>query len=157
MRNRVVGNLAIVAVIVGVMTCAPDELCFTENGSEVRIDFKRIIYPDTDSAFTENDTLIFLQIKALDTDSVFVQMDTLSTVVLPINTGSDETTFLFDTERGAYALELSYQRKQRLIPADCGPEQIFDELAATTFSFDSLAVIQPRLIDPPITNVEIYH
>jgi hypothetical protein len=157
MRKRAAGNLAIFAVIMGTLACAPDEICFTDNSTEVRIDFKRIIYPDTDSAFTENDTLVFSQITAVDTDSIFVQMDTLSSVILPLNTSLDVTTFLFDTEQDAYSLELQYQRTQRLISADCGPEQVFDQLTVEASSFDSLAVIQPSLIDPPVTNVEIYH
>ena len=156
MRNRAVGKVAIFVVIIGTMTCAPDEICFTDNSTEVKIDFKRIIYPETDSAFVENDTLIFLQITALETDSVFLQVDTVSTVVVPINTGKDETTFLFDTDQNSYSLALEYQRTQRLISADCGPEQIIDELTLKQSTFDSVSVIQPTLSDPPITNVEIY-
>ena len=157
MRNGAVCRMAILGVILGVMACAPDEICFTDNSTEVRIDFKRIVYPDTDSAFTENDTIVFLQITALNTDSIFVQLDTLSTVVLPLNTGMDETTFLFDTDQESYNLTLNYQRAQRLISAECGPEQIIDDLLVEQSTFDSLAVVQSSLIDPPITNVEIYH
>jgi hypothetical protein len=139
------------------MTCAPDEICFTDNSTLVRIDFKRVVYADTDSAFLENDTLIFFQVSALETDSIFIQLDTLSSLVLPVNTGQDQTTFTLDTDRGSHHLELQYHRAQRLISVECGPEQIFDQLEARAATFDSLSIKQPNLTDPPATNVEIYN
>ena len=156
MGNRAVRRLAIFALIMGIFACAPDEICFTENSTQIKVDFKRIVYPGTDSAFVENDTLIFLQITAQETDSIFRQADTLSTIVLPLNTGKDETTFLFDTDQNSYSLGLKYVRTQRLISTDCGPEQIIEELTLEQSTFDSAAVVQPILIEPPVTNVEIY-
>lgn len=161
MRNRVlprvIHKIRLLAVFMGFIACAPDEICFTDYSTQVRIDFKRIIYPGTDSAFLENDTLIFFQISAQDTDSIFIQTDTLSSVVLPVNTAVNETTFVFNTDRGTNHLELQYQRTQRLISVDCGPEQIIDQLEAGQSTFDSLEVVQPTLSEPPVTNVEIYH
>jgi len=141
---------------VGTVACAPDEICFTDNSTEVRIDFKKVVYAGTDSAFTENDTLVFAQISALDTDSIFIQDDTLTSVILPLNTGNNETTIVFDTDLERHTLELKYQRTQRLISADCGPEQIIDQLEALHSTFDSLVVLQPVLTEPPTTNVEVY-
>ena len=156
MRYRVLPKLSLLAVLMGFAACAPDEICFTENSTEVRIDFKRVFYAGTDSAFTENDTLIFLQVSALETDSVFIEADTLSRVVLPLNTGKNETTFVFDTDQSTHTLGLQYQRTQRLISADCGAEQIIDQLEAVQSTFDSVTIVLPQLTEPPTTNVEIY-
>ena len=161
MRNRVrpgvIKLLVILVFIIGFFNCAPDEVCIGLNNTELRIDFKRVVYPDTDSAFVENDTLIFYQISAEDTDSVFVELDTLSRVFLPVNTGQNETTFLFDTDRGSHSLNLSYRRTSRLASVDCGPEQLIEQLTTGPSSFDSVAVLQPALTDIPNTNVEVYH
>ena len=103
MRNRVlsrvVNKLAILATFMGIITCAPNELCFTDNDTQVKISFKKEIYSGTDSAFFENDTLIFSRITALDTDSIFIELDTLSRVVLPVHTGVNFTVFLFEIGR----------------------------------------------------------
>lgn len=160
MRNRVwswvVSKLAILATFMGFTTCAGDESCFTDNDTRVKISFKRVIYPDTDSSFLENDTLIFSRVTALDTDSIFIGTDTLSRVVLPVNTGVNVTVFVFDSDQGSDTLELRYQRQQRLISVDCGPEQIIDNLEAGAFTFDSLGILIPALLEQADTNVEVY-
>ena len=160
MRNRVparvISQITIVAIFFGSIACAPDEICFTENDTRVKIDFNRIIFPGTDSAVVENDTLIVFQISALGTDSIFVELDTVSSVILPVNTVADATTFVFETDQGTQSLELMYQRSQRVISVDCGPEQIIDGLEIGQSTFDSLEVVQPALIEQPNTNVEVY-
>jgi len=161
MRNRVwswvVNKLAILGTIMGIITCAPDEVCFTDNDTQVKISFKKEVYSGTDSAFFENDTLIFSRITALDTDSIFVEVDTLSRVVLPVNTGVNLTVFLFASDQGSDTLELSYKTVSRLISVDCGPEQIIDHLRAGVSTFDSLEILNPALLLQVITNVEVYH
>jgi len=160
MRNRVwcwvINKLAVFATFMGFMACAPDEICFTNNDTQVKISFKKEIYPGTDSAFFENDTLIFSRISALDTDSIFVESDTLFRVVLPVNTGTNATIFIFDSDQGSDTLELHYQGTHKLISVDCGPEQIIDNLEAGVFSFDSLAILNPVLLESENTNVEVY-
>ena len=160
MRNRVltriVNKTTILAALIGGITCAPDEICFTDNDTRVKIDFNRILFPGTDSALVETDTLIIFQITAPGPDSVFLSQDTVTNVILPVNTLAEATTFVFDTDQGVKSLELTYQRTQRLISVDCGPEQIIDELAIGETTFDSLEVVQPSLFEQPNTNVEVY-
>ncbi len=155
-RSRVVNKLAILFTFIGIITCDPNELCFTDNDTRVKISFKRIIYSNTDSSFLENDTLIFSRITALGTDSIFVESDTLSTVVLPVNTGVNFTVFLFDSNQGSDTLELSYKTISRLISVECGPEQIIEDLEAGVFTFDSLGILNTALLEQVITNVEVY-
>lgn len=144
-------------ILFALLNCAPDEICFTDHGTQIQIDFKRVTYPGTDSAFVERDTLIFFQVSALETDSIFIAQDTLSSIVVPVNTGKNQTIIVFDTDRGTHQLELSYHRSQRLISAVCGPEQIINTLETGTTSFDSAVVIQPALIEPADSNVEVYN
>ena len=87
-----------------VLNCAPDEICFTDHGTQIQIDFKRVTYPGTDSAFVENDTLIFFQVSALETDSIFLVQDTLSSIVVPVKTGKNQTIGVFDTDRWRHQL-----------------------------------------------------
>ena len=77
-------------------------------------------------------------------------------MVLPVNTGADVTIFEFDTDLGVHTMELQYQRTQRLISVDCGPEQIIEVLAAGETTFDSLEIIQTTLLSDPTTNVEVF-
>ena len=156
--TRFLFRLLFISVFTGlVLNCAPDEICFTDYGTQIKIDGKRGTYPGTDSAFVENDTLIFFEVSALETDSIFVAEDTLSSVVVPVNTGKNETIIVFDTDRGTHQLELSYHRSQRLISADCGPEQIINALETGSTSFDSAVVIQPAITEPANSNVEVYN
>jgi hypothetical protein len=100
--------------------------------------------------------LIFSQITALLTDSLFVVSDTLSTIILPVNTGADVTVFILDSEQGRDTLEFNYNRQQRLISVECGPEQVINNLEAGQSTFDSLGILHQELIEE-VTNVEIYH
>jgi len=149
-------SLILVVLLAGLINCAPDEICFTENDTRVKISFKKVIYRDTDSAFLENDTLIFSQITALLTDSLFVVSDTLTTIILPVNTGADVTVFILDSDQGSDTLEFSYNRQQRLISVECGPEQVIDNLEAGQSTFDSLGILNQELTEQVTTNVEIY-
>ena len=148
--------MTLVLFLAGLINCAPDEICFTENDTRVKISFKQVIYPDTDSAFLQNDTLIFSRITALLTDSVFVVSDTLTSTILPVNTGADVTVFILDSDQGNDTLELRYKRVQRLISVDCGPEQVIDNLEAGLSTFDSLGILFQELNEKVTTNVEIY-
>ena len=93
----------------------------------------------------------------METDSIFITQDTLSSVTVPVNTGKNQTIVVFDTDRGTHQLELNYHRTQRLISADCGPEQSINSLETGTTSFDSAIVIQPALTEPANSNVEVYN
>jgi len=155
--TRAVFKLSVSTVFAGLVACAPDEICFTDNSTLVNLAFKRVTYAGTDSAFVENDTLIFYQVTALETDSLFILQDTLSRMALPVNTGVDQTTFLFETDQGDYSLEVSYHRTQRLLSAECGPEQTYDELETGATNFDSAVVEIPALTTSTQANVEVFN
>ncbi len=138
-------------------SCAPDEICFSDNTTLVQLEFLTIQYEGTDSAEVVNDTLIFNSITAQATDSVFVEGDTLAKLALPVNTADTVTWFLFDSDRGMDSLQLSYRVFRRLISEECGPEQIFDELNLGSTSFDSVVIIAPLLNQQIAKNVEVYY
>lgn len=153
-----IGRLAVLLMMLvfGHLGCAPDEICTTGNDTLVKIKFLVRQYPGTDSARILTDTLIFNSVGAVGTDSIFISGDTLTALAIPLNTGTNSTTFLFDSNQGVDTLQLNYQRFQTLVSVDCGPEQVIDSLKLGIFSFDSAVISGTLLHKEVVSNVEIY-
>jgi hypothetical protein len=138
------------------VACAPEEVCITDNTTLIEVGFYKELFAGTDSAMMEQDTLIVNRITALGTDSIFVTSVSLSEVSLPVNTGSNETTYIFELPSGDQTLQFSYQVFTRFVSEECGLEVIIDSLQVGQTSFDSVVVTQ-RLLNTDIeNNVEVY-
>ena len=138
------------------VACAPEEVCITDNTTLIEVGFYKELFAGTDSAMMEEDTIIVNSITAFNTDSIFVLADTITAVSLPVNTGTNETTYVFELPTSNQSLQFSYQVFTRFVSEDCGLEVIIDSLQVGQTTFDSVVVTQ-RLLNSDIeNNVEVY-
>ncbi len=148
------GISAMLALIIG--GCAPEEVCITDNTTVIQVGFFKEVFSGTDSAEVEEDTLIINSITALGTDSVFLSAQEVSQLTLPINTGSDQSTYNLELPSSTETLQFSYQVFSRFVSEDCGLELIVDSLKLGQTSFDSVVITQTLLNSNIDNNVEVY-
>lgn len=111
-----------------------------------------------DTATSNPKAIEFSLITAIDSEVIFYS-DTLSSqYYLPVNTDSEQTTFLFlNIDNSIDTLSLIYDKKEKLISEDCGFDLLFNnvEIEFTTFNkAESLGNDLSRLNEE---NIKIYH
>lgn len=132
-------------------SCGDEPTCVDRDTSLVKIDFvgedglAKDIIINSLSAIGKNDGFP----EYLD--------DTLSTLVLPLNPGARNTTFILNRPNSIDTIGLSYDVVAQLISPECGLDAAFSKLDTTRITFAS-AIIISRIIDEQIeTNIEITH
>ena len=81
--------------------------------------------------------------------------DTLSSISLSLNPGAITTTFIFEQTTGTDTIGLSYSVVARLISPECGLDAAFDNMDTTITSFNMLEILDSRIHEDIITNIEI--
>ena len=81
--------------------------------------------------------------------------DTLSSINLSLNPGSLTTTFILEQTTGTDTIGLSYSVEAVLISPECGLDAAFDNMDTTITSFDKLEILERRIHEDIITNIEI--
>ena len=81
--------------------------------------------------------------------------DTLSSISLSLNPGAITTTFILEQTTGTDTIGLSYSVVARLISPECGLDAAFDNMDTTITSFNMLEILDRRIHEDIITNIEI--
>ena len=81
--------------------------------------------------------------------------DTLSSISLSLNPGAITTTFILEQTTGTDTIGLSYSVVARLISPECGLDAAFDNMDTTITSFNMLEILDSRIHEDIITNIEI--
>ena len=135
-------------------SCLNEPDCYQLNNSSVVISFK-ILGAGVKQA-TIVDQYPVTGIQSPETDSVFYDYSYVSSVELPLNPLTEETSFSFQGVYGINAIQLGYNRQVQFVSEDCGDRYIFSELKALEYDFDSVRVVNPTPTAPASTNVEIF-
>lgn len=130
------------------LSCLSEPDCIVTASSKVIIALEK---PGSDSARLVK----FDKIEVLGSDSVFYVGDTVSTVVLPINTGSYQTTFRFFYESKTDSIVVAYSRTTRVISPACGIFNYYQDLAIILSTFPSAVVTNPQLSTSDATNLTV--
>ena len=88
---------------------------------------------------------------------MFYREDTASLFILPLNSFSDSTVFLFFTGAGTDTLTVSYQHTIDLQSKDCGFTQIFEQLEVPYSSYPEVIVKSSTLSITNDDDIEIYY
>ena len=81
--------------------------------------------------------------------------DTLSSISLSLNPGAITTTFILEQTTSTDTIGLSYSVVARLISPECGLDAAFDNMDTTITSFNMLEILDSRIHEDIITNIEI--
>lgn len=124
--------------------------CITFNTRVVIVDF-------LDSATEDPINRDFNWISAIDSELFFYTDTTLSKVLLPINTETGRTTFLFgNTDNTIDTLEVEYRKTERLISEDCGFDFEFKGIKIIYTTFDNALSLENELSLLNEENIKIF-
>ena len=140
----------VMLIIFSIAGCSEIVDCKRETKTTARISFfKKIDGTSLEIAF---DT-----ITAIGTDSIFFTVkDSLSVYDIPLDPNSISTTFIFIKASVTDTLNLGYENQFVIIDQDCAPEIAFDNLEIINTSFDSLKIVERRLLIEVENNIKIF-
>ena len=79
----------------------------------------------------------------------------LTSINLSLNPGAITTTFIFEQTTGTDTIGLSYSVVAKLISPECGLDAAFDNMDTTFTSYNKLEILDNRIHEDIITNIEI--
>lgn len=137
---------ALIAVLF--LSCLSEPDCFVTASRTVRISLEK---PASDSALFVK----FDRIEVSGTDSVFHEGDSVSTVVLPVQADSHQTTFRFFHDSGQDSMTVSYTRNTRVISPSCGAYNYFQDLSVVLHTFSEVRIVNPQLSTSEAPNLTV--
>ncbi len=142
--------LWVVILVLIVVACNEVVDCSRETKPTARISFFKKI--DGTPLIISFDT-----IGALGSDSIFFTVkDTLSIYDLPLDPQGNNTAFIFIKESEIDTLDLRYENQFVIIDEDCVPEIAFNNLEILSTSFDSLIIVENRLLIEVENNIKVF-
>ncbi len=140
----------VMLIIFSIAGCSEIVDCKRETKTTARISF----FKKTDGTSLE---IAFDTITAIGTDSIFFTVkDSLSVYDIPLDPNSISTTFIFIKASVTDTLNLGYENQFVIIDQDCAPEIAFDNLEIINTSFDSLKIVERRLLIEVENNIKIF-
>lgn len=126
--------------------------CFSQVTNVAQLSFFSIETNTRDTLVYDSINVIGLPLPLLDTTT------SITGLFVPLNPGEPATRLLFSRLGNHDTLTISYQRRSRFISEDCGLEIIYADLEAEAAAFDSIAVLNPILIEESNEdNIRIYN
>ncbi len=130
--------------------CEKNTVCTTENGSLVKVAFKRI------ARISQGDTLFMVNVVTEDNVLISWPDTTLTNTILPLNPEANTSTFYFFRKDRVDTLTLAYKTEQLLISPECGFDQRYAELSVAATSFDSTLVLKSKVDTDNSVNIDVY-
>lgn len=136
--------------------CLSEPDCLVTASNFVRIDLKR-----TDTNLVN--TVKFILIRVQGTDTLFYQDQKASSLILPVNPSTEQTTFHFEYKNSldttvlmSDSMTLAYVRQYKVISPECGGYVYYLNLAVSSFSFvNEPKVLNSQLSTSAAPNLEI--
>jgi hypothetical protein len=143
-------------IILLLSTCLSQPDCLVTATNNVKISLKRT---DSDSV----NTVKFIVISVSGTDTLLYVDKSVSSLTLPVNPATLNTTFKFEyksrpdtTILKKDSLTLTYASQYFVISPDCGGYVYFSNLAVLSTSFANVPkIVNPQLSTSATTNIEI--
>jgi hypothetical protein len=145
-----------VIIILLLSACLSQPDCLVTATNQVKISLKRL---DSDSV----NTVKFILIRVSGTDTLLYENKKESSIVLPVNPGTLNTTFAFEYKSKPDtaivkkdSVTLTYAAQYFVISPDCGGYIFFSNLTVASTSFLNVPkVVNPQLSTSATTNLEI--
>lgn len=135
-------------LIVIFSACLDEPDCVDSSSNLIKIDLKK-------AAVDEADTIAFSKIEVSGTDSLFHVKDTVAVLSLPLNPGTNETTFNFYYDSKVETMVVSYTWQTRLASPKCGAFTYFYDLAVVSSSFGEVSVTNSQVFKNGSTNLTV--
>ncbi len=140
----------VLLLIFSIAACSEFVDCSRETKTTAKISF----FKKADGTSLE---IAFDTITAIGTDSIFfTAKDTLNIYDIPLDPNSISTTFIFIKASVTDTLNLGYENQFVIIDEDCPPEIAFNNLEILSTSFDSLIIVENRLLIEVENNIKVF-
>ena len=137
-------------IVFSIAACNEVVDCSRETKTTARISF----FKKTDGTTL---AIAFDTIMAIGSDSIFfTAIDSLNFYDLPLDPNVNSTTFIFIKASVMDTLKLGYENQFVIIDEDCIPEIAFNNLEILNTSFDSLKIVENRLLIEVENNIKIF-
>ena len=137
-------------IVVSIAACNEVVDCSRETKTTARISF----FKKTDGTTL---AIAFDTIMAIGSDNIFfTALDSASVYDLPLDPNVNSTTFIFIKASVMDTLNLGYENQFVIIDEDCVPEIAFNNLEILNTSFDSLKIVESRLLIEVENNIKIF-
>jgi len=140
----------VMLIIFSIVACSEVVECSRETKTTARVSF----FKKSDGTSL---AIAFDTITAIGSESIFFSAkDTLSIYDLPLDPNGNSTTFIFIKASVTDTLNLGYENQFVIIDEDCVPEIAFNNLEILNTSFDSLKIVESRLLIEVENNINIF-
>ena len=137
-------------IIFSIAACNEVVDCSRETKTTARISF----FKKTDGTSL---VMAFDTIMAISSESVFfTAKDSANVYDLPLDPNVNSTAFIFIKASVTDTLILGYENQFVIIDEDCVPEIAFNNLEILNTSFDSLRIVENRLLIEVENNIKIF-
>ena len=137
-------------IVFSIAACNEVVDCSRETKTTARISF----FKKTDGSTL---AIAFDTIMAIGSESFFfTAIDSSSVYDLPLDPNVNSTTFIFIKASVTDTLNLGYENQFVIIDEDCVPEIAFNNLEILNTSFDSLRIVENRLLVEVENNIKIF-
>ncbi len=120
--------------------CEDQASCVSDNTSEVSIQFYKI----TGAVQRTQETVDSIQVTTADGRFVTNEKN-VSGLTLPLDPTGNQVRFVLSQDTATDVIELTYNREQQVISAECGVDQRYFDLSIAQQSFDSVEVLEPEI------------
>jgi len=140
----------VLLLIFSIAACSEVVDCSRETKTTARISFFK--KSDGTSLVIAFDTIM-----TIDPDNIFfTALDSANVYDLPLDPNVNSTTFIFIKASVMDTLNLGYENQFVIIDEDCVPEIAFNNLEILNTSFDSLKIVEIRLLIEVENNINIF-
>jgi hypothetical protein len=143
-------NKGVLIISLGlILNCGDIPTCVDTETNLVKVKFL-----DTDGSAKD---IYLTKLWAIGNEDGFPEHDddTLSSINLSLNPGAITTTFILEQTTGTDTIGLSYTIVAKLISPECGLDAAFDNMDTTFTSYNKLIILDSRIHEDIITNIEI--
>ena len=149
MRNKWLIKAFLIIGLGFILSCGDIPTCV-----DTETNLVKVIFLDTDGCAKD---IYLTRLWAIGNEDGFSEYDndTLSSINLSLNPGAITTTFIFEQTTGTDTIGLSYSVVAKLISPECGLDAAFDNMDTTFTSYNKLEILDNRIHEDIITNIEI--
>ena len=155
-----------ILVLLGMFSCK-DTPCNSVFTSDFEVDYFRLSFFEPDSVAVDQPGIYFVSVTAVDEDSIFYADEVRTNLILPVDPAQDFTTYIIQSQDSSLiedsvvvvtdTLIVQYNRRQRLISEDCGPEQLYVDFMIEETTYDSLNLFNDQLRTTNDRFIEIFY
>lgn len=121
-----------------------------------RTNYAGIKFSQLINEVVKSDTVTITSITSTAGSPIFYAQSEVTSLNVPLDPDSNQTSITFDLGFGTKVLQLVYDREFKTLYKKCGASVLFKNLSVASSDFGQTILLKDSLEDKPVTNLEIY-